>query len=111
MNPFARAQREMKSAVLADLQIFIEVLVVKHRRTLLALRPKPFWNFSFTRFGRSHFRLLRERRICVRRRRRDRWFSGIDAEGFFCEGGSSHNYSLHGVARRHVFKPRPDCAV
>src|SRR5687767_6221922 len=96
MNSFAGREGEMKAAVLANLQVVVQIFVVKQRRALFAFGPKTFGNFAFPRFGRRHSGLFRERGVGRWRGGRDGRFGGFDAEGFFCEGSSSHSWSLHG---------------
>src|SRR5262245_3033707 len=47
MNSFSRANLEMISTVLADLEVFIELPVIQHYGALLAFGPDPFRNLAF----------------------------------------------------------------
>lgn len=97
MDAFAGAEGEVESAVLTDLEVFIQVFVVKHRGTLFALGPKPFGDVAFAGFGGADLGLFEEAGVCRGGRGRDGGFGLFGAEGFFGKGAGGHRYVGLGV--------------
>ena len=91
MDAFARADLEMVTAVGADLEILVELLVENHVGAFGALGPKAFGNVALAGFGGAELGLFGEGSFGAARRRSDGRFDRVQTESFFVERGGRHN--------------------
>ena len=113
MDAFARADGEMMIALGADLQVFVQFLVIDHRAALRAFRPKPLRDVAFFGFGAGRLELFGQRRLAGRRRCQRR-FDRFNAKRLFGKSSRAHLQSNHTKdraplsRRKHQPRRRPE---